>query len=38
MFLGDIEMPQEMSLFHSNEIVKEMIPERMEQGWVYIKT
>jgi len=37
MFLGDIEMPQEMSLFHSNEVVLEMIPERMEQGWVYIK-
>ena len=37
MFLGDIEMPQEMGLFHSSEVVKEMIPKRMEQGWVYIK-
>jgi len=37
MFLGDIEMPQEMRLFHSDDVVKGMIPERMVQGWGYIK-
>ncbi len=37
MFLGDMQMPREINLFHSNEVVREMIPERMEQGWVYIK-
>ena len=37
MFLGDLEMPEEIKLFHSDEVVKEMIPQRIEQGWVYIK-
>lgn len=37
MFLGDMDIPDDVKMFHTNRIVKEMIPERMEQGWVYIK-
>jgi intracellular sulfur oxidation DsrE/DsrF family protein len=37
MFLGDFEMPADMSAFHADRIVEEMIPERIDQGWIYIK-
>jgi len=37
MILGEIEKPEEMSVFHTDRIVEEMISERIEQGWIYIK-
>jgi intracellular sulfur oxidation DsrE/DsrF family protein len=37
MFMGDFEMPEDMSVFHVDRIVEEMIPERIDQGWIYIK-
>jgi intracellular sulfur oxidation DsrE/DsrF family protein len=36
-FMGDFEMPADMSVFHADRIVEEMIPERIDQGWIYIK-
>ena len=37
MYLGDFEMPADLSAFHSDRIVEEMILERIDQGWIYIK-
>ena len=36
-FLDDLEKPEEMSAFHTDRIVEEMITERIRQGWIYIK-
>jgi intracellular sulfur oxidation DsrE/DsrF family protein len=36
-FLTDFEMPADMSVFHSNQIVEDMITDRIDQGWIYIK-
>lgn len=35
--LGDFEKPEVMSVFHTDRIVQEMIDERINQGWIYIK-
>lgn len=35
--LGEMEKPEEMSGFHTNRVVQEMVPERIKQGWIYIK-
>ena len=37
MILGDYEKPEEMSVFHTDRIVEEMISEKIKQGWIYIK-
>ena len=37
IFLGDMEMNEDVKLFHTDQVVKKMIAERVEQGWVYIK-
>jgi intracellular sulfur oxidation DsrE/DsrF family protein len=35
--LGDFKKPEVMSVFHTDRIVREMIDERINQGWIYIK-
>lgn len=37
MFLNADEISEDISIFHSDQIVQDMIPERIKQGWVYIK-
>jgi len=36
-FLGNFDKPDEMSAFHTDRIVEEIISERINQGWIYIK-
>jgi len=37
LFLGDMKLTDDINLFHTSQVVKEMIPGRIEEGWVYIK-
>ena len=37
IFLGDMEMTEDIKLFHTDQVLEQMISERIEQGWVYIK-
>lgn len=37
LFLNPKEISNDISIFHSDQVVREMIPKRINQGWVYIK-
>lgn len=37
LFLDQEQISPDINLFHADRVVEEMIPERIEQGWVYIK-
>jgi len=37
LFLRPDEISSDIQLFHSDQVVEELIPKRIEAGWVYIK-
>ena len=37
LFMQGVKVPDDFSRIHSDRIVEEIIPERINQGWVYLK-
>ncbi len=37
LFLSNDKISSDIRFFHANQVVEELIPKRIEEGWVYIK-